>query len=236
MSTFSSIQRTAKTIFWAVILILAVIGIIAVWDTVGKWITLLGGGIVALFGGVGWMDRKEKLSHKIQPDPTKEKREELSNQVESWREKVDRLRRGGLMVLICVLVVGLLIVGACPVRAGTTKDIYIPEDYEELKALYIAAWGLLDEADKMILEYQSLADEQAEKLEDQAAIINDLQEDLYRLSRPAWGLTGGLEIADVAKYKVGIAYKKGILSYAAGFGGGDFCIWGSVTVWWQSPF
>lgn len=237
LKTLSKIQRTAKTIFWAVIFVAALVGIIIGWDTVGRWLALIGGGLAALLGGMKVSDQRELERIKKKNQAIKEAIEkqesiktDLDSKAESWRERKNKLRRGGLMLIICV---GLCLV-AGPARAAIEGDIYIPEDYNELKALYIQAIELLDEADQLILEYQILTTNQAATIEIQEAMIEELQDSVVRLTRPAWGVTAGIDLDDSVRWRLGVTRKKGIISFGAGIGGGDaFSVWGEVGLWIQ---
>lgn len=240
LKALSKIKRTAKTIFWVVIFVAVLVGIIAGWDTVGRWLALIGGGLVALFGGMKVSDQRELERIKKKNQAIKEAIEkqesiktDLDSKAESWRERKNKLRRGGLMLIICA---GLCLV-AGPARAAIEGDVYTPEGYNELKALYIQAIELLDEADQLILEYQILTTDQAATIETQEAMIEELQDDVARLARPAWGVTAGIDLGDSARWRLGVARKTGWLSFSGGIGGGDsFGVWGSVTLWLMNPF
>lgn len=225
------LKKTVQIIFWAIVVTVIIIGAIRLWGILGGWVLWLGGALGALFGGAKIIDRNEQertkqRNQEIRKDieNQNEIRTRLDSETETWRDKVNKLRRGSLVLLICV---GLCL-AASPVRA----DVYIPEGYDELKSLYIQAIGLLDEADQIILEYQYLATDQANTIQEQAAMIDKLQTDVFKLSRPSWGITGGIDLADSARWRLGVARKKGIISFGGGFGGGaGFSLWGEVGLW-----
>lgn len=240
LKTLGSIQRTAKTILWAVIFVVVLIGIIVGWDVVNKWLVAIGGGLVALLGGMKVSDQKKlrKIKNKNQAlkddiEKQQEIKADLDTQAESWREKLNKLYRGGLMLIICA---GLCLVSG-PAWAAIEGDIYIPEDYEELKVLYIEAMELLDEADKIISEHQSLATDQSKTIQTQATMINELEQDIFRLSRPVWGVTGGVEFADSARFMMGLSRRYNSTSWTIGFTKGEqLGIFGMYSLWLQNPF
>jgi hypothetical protein len=236
LKMLSKMRRTAKTIFWAVIFVAVLVGITAGWDTIGRWLALIGGGgLVALFGGMKVSDQRElerikKKNQAIREAIEKQEsiKTDLDSKAESWRNKLNKLRRGGLILIICT---GLCLV-AGPARAAIEGDVYIPEGYNELKALYIQAIKLLDEADQLILEYQILTADQAATIKIQGAMIEKLQDNVAWLARPAWGVTAGIDLGDSAQWRLGVARKKGSISFGAGIGGGDaFSIWWEAGLW-----
>jgi hypothetical protein len=236
LKTLRKLQKTAKIILWSVVFILALVGFIVSWETIGGWLALLGGSIAALLSGMKVLDQRELERIKKKNQAIKEAiekqetiRTDLDIKTESWRERKERLRRGSLILVICV--------GLCLVASPARAEVYIPEDYEKLKELYIQAIALLDEADSLIAEYQSLVTDQARTIEEQAAMIEDLERNVVRLTRPAWGVTAGIDLDDSVRWRLGVARKTGWLSLGGGIGGGDgFSVWGSVTLWLMNPF
>lgn len=236
MKTFTKIKSTAKTIFWAGVFILAIVGVITCWDIVGRWLAFLGGGIITLFGGMKAIGQKgleqiRKRNQEIREniENQKELRTRLDSKVESWHEKVKKLRQGTLILVVCT--------GLCLGPSVARAEVYIPEDYDELKALYLEALALLDEADKLIIEYQSLVADQTQTTEEQASIIDELERDIFKLSQPAWGLTGGVELDDSAQWMIGLSRRYKSTSWTIGFTGSDeFRVFGMYSLWLQNPF
>ena len=222
------LKKTVQIIFWLVVAIVIIIAAIRLWYIIGDWVLWLGGALGALFGSAKIIDRNEQERIKQRNQEIREDienqneiRTRLDNETETWRDKVKKLHRLGTIIILCLLF------AVRPVLA-----VYIPEDYEELKVRYLAAIELLDEADQIILEYQSLVTDQANTIQEQAAMIDKLQDNVVRLSRPAWGLVGGIDLADRSRWRLGAGRKKGILSFGGGVGGGDgFSLWGEVGLW-----
>lgn len=222
------LKKTVQIIFWAVVVTVIIIGAIRLWDIIGGWVLWLGGALGALFGGAKVIDlneqeRVKQRDQEIREDieNQREIRSRLDSETETWRDKVKKLHRLGTIVILCLLF------AARPVLA-----VYIPEDYEELKVRYLVAIELLDEADRMLAEYQALDDMRMATIEKQAARINELELDVHRLNCPSWGITGGIDLADSARWRLGVARKKGIISIGTGVGGGDgFSLWGEVGLW-----
>ena len=86
------------------------------------------------------------------------------------------------------------------------------------EALYHEAERDLDEALAIIEEYQEILEAKNREIE--------------RLSRPVWGITAGIDLGDSARWRLGVARKKGSISFGAGIGGGDaFSIWWEAGLW-----
>ena len=222
------LKKTVQIIFWLVVAIVIIIAAIRLWYIIGDWVLWLGGALGALFGSAKIIDRNEQERIKQRNQEIREDienqneiRTRLDNETETWRDKVKKLHRLGTIIILCLLF------AVRPVLA-----VYIPEDYEELKVRYLAAIELLDEADQIILEYQSLVTDQANTIQEQVAMIDELEKDVFKLSQPAWGITGGIDLADSARWRLGVARKSGMISFGGGVGGGaGFSLWGEVGLW-----
>jgi len=185
--------------------------------------------------------------------------EDAENQgkIEAWREKKEHWKArsrssggkpGGLILILC-----MLLVAATPAWAG--EELYADLTREELIERLIAAEKLLDEADQLLARETSLKEEykrlylEAEEdlraarelsrqkdeiIASQSREIELLRYQLVR-SNQAWGLTGGVALTGKGvQWSLGVARKKGIISFGAGFGGGDaFSVWGEVGLWIQ---
>ena len=231
-----------KKIFWVAITIMAILIAIVGWREFGRWLAWAIGTVGMLLGGAKLMEQQERerieeRNRRIKADIERQEAIEagLEAETESWRDRVDKLRRGGLLVL--VLTLGLMFAG--PVRA---QDVYIPADYDSLKTAYVLAWELLDEADQIMINQQALIQDKDQTIVELQEIVSDQEKRIYRLTKPSWGITGGVEVGDGggagAGWKLGIARKWngasgiGAISVAGGIGGERFCIWGAVTLWW----
>lgn len=176
------------------------------------------------------LERIRKRNQEIREDieNQREARTRLDSVAESWRDKVNKLRRGNLILIVCAWL--------CLWPNAARAEVYVPEDYHELKALYLEAMELLDEADKLILEYQALAADQARTIQEQTDMIDGLQGEVFRLSRPVWGITGGVEIADSAWWMMGLSRRYKWTSWTIGFTGPEIGIFGMYSLWLQNPF
>ena len=253
-----------KRILTVIIVVIAVILCFKYWKYI--W-PVIAGIIGLLFISQGKLSDREKQAEEIQEkekelDRDAEDRrkkaealakedEEQKEKVEDWRERKNRWKsRGSMMLVLC-----MLLVAATPAWAG--EEFYADLTREELIERLIAAEKLLDEADQLLARETSLKEEykrlylkaeedcraarelSAQKDEIIAAWKREIEVLQYRLKRSAraWGLTGGVTLTgNDAQWSVGVARKKGWLSFGAGIGGGDrFSVWGSVTLWLQNP-
>ena len=195
--------------------------------------------------------RQQRTEALIQQD------KEHQGKIEAWRERKERWRSrsggmpGGLLLALC-----MLLVVAIPTWAG--EGPYADLTWDELIERLIQAEKLLDEADQLLAletalkeEYwrlyleaeadllvaQKLSQQKDEIIAAQAREIDFLRQRLDRQIR-AWGLTGGVTLTgNDTQWSMGVARKKGILSFAGGIGGGNqFRVWAEVTIWLQNPF
>jgi hypothetical protein len=265
LKTLEKAKRAVRIIFWAVLFVVLLAGIIAGWDTVSRWLVVIVGGLVALLGGRKALDQRH-VNEKTQEVREKEKeldqaaddrqkqaeilaREDEKQQeaIEDWRERKNRWKsRIGLMLILC-----MLLVVARPAWAGV-EDRFEGLSREELIEIIIEAEKLLDEADQLLARETSLKEEykrlyleaeadlraarelSGQKDEIIAGQNREIELLRYRLERSnqAWGITAGIDLGDSARWRVGVARKKGWLSFGAGIGGGDrFSVWGEVGLW-----
>jgi cell division protein FtsB len=250
-TNFTDPFKTTKTIFWVVVFILAVIGIVVTWKSFGRWITLFGGGLLGLFGGADWLEQKEQerikqrnLEIREDIENQNEIRTKLDSETEDWREKVDKLRRNGLVIII-PLCLGLFLTMLFSAAVYAKTDNDIPETYDELLEEYILALEYIDEAGQKIAGYQALDDRRIKTIEKQADRINELEQEVDRLSRPTWGVVSGLEVIDMAaRWKLGISKQYNghkslfVYSWSAGLAGGGnngLGIFSEVELRWKPP-
>lgn len=189
-------------------------------------------------------ERRQRTETLIRED---EKQQEA---IEDWRERKNRWKSpGSLMLILC-----MLLVVARPAWAG--EEPYADLTREELVERLIEAEKLLDEADRLLTREMALKEQykalylEAEADLQTARYLSEQKNDIiasqgqeiellgYRLKKnnQAWGITAGIDLDGSARWRLGVARKKGILSFAGGIGGGDeFYIWGSVTLWLMNP-
>lgn len=141
--------------------------------------------------------------------------------------------------------------------AWAEEEPYADLTREELVERLIEAEKLLDEADRLLTREMALKEQYKQLyLEAEADLwaareLNGQKDEIitgqrqesellrYRLERSnqAWGITAGIDLVNSARWRVGVARKKGILSFAGGIGGGDrFYAWVSATLWLMNPF
>lgn len=247
------VKKATKSIFWAVFFVVLLAGIIAGWDTVSQWLVVVVGGLVALLGGRKAMDQmyanektqevreKEKELDRDAEDRRKKAEalakedEEQKEKVEDWRERKNRWKsRGSLVLVLCMLLV-------MAVPAWAEEEPYADLTREELVERLIEAEKLLDEADRLLAremvlkeEYRRLYLEAEEDL--RTARELDRQKDgiITALSRgnQTWGLVGRAEIGQKIGWQLGVVRKNRNISFGAGIGGGDgFSVWGEVGLW-----
>ena len=97
-----------------------------------------------------------------------------------------------------------------------------PATATDWETLYRETEADLDEALAIVAEYQDIIEEKNKEIE--------------RLSKPAWGLGGGLEVAESPRWSLGVSKKQGWKSWTLGVSGPDFGIFGFYTFWLQIPF
>lgn len=161
--------------------------------------------------------------------------EEQQQAIEAWRERKNRWKsRGSLMLILC-----MLLVVARPAWAG--EELYADLTREELIERLIAAEKLLDEADQLLARETSLKEEYKQlylEAETDLWVARELSRQKDEIiaslekSNRAWGVVGGVELGNSFQWRLGVARKKGIISFGAGIGGGDgFSVWGEVGLW-----
>lgn len=190
-------------------------------------------------------DRRKKAEALAKED------EEQKEKVEDWRKRKNRWKsRGSMMLVLC-----MLLVAATPAWAGA--DLYSDLTREELIEMIIEAEILLDEADQFLVREMELkehykqlyleaeadlwAARELSRQKDEIIASQSREIELlrYRLERSnqAWGITAGIDLGESARWRLGVARKKGIFSFAGGVGGGDrFYAWVSATLWLMNPF
>ena len=169
--------------------------------------------------------------------------EDAENQgkIEDWRKRKDRWKSrssggkpGGLILILC-----MLLIAASPARAEV--DSYADLTREELIEALIEAEELLDEADRRLAREEELKEQyKALYLEAEADLwaareLSRQKDEIIaslEKSNRAWGVVGGVELGNSFQWRLGVARKKGIISFGGGIGGGDgFSLWGEVGLW-----
>lgn len=180
------------------------------------------------------------------------KDEKQQQTIKDWRERKNRWKsRISLMLIFCVL-----LMVTTPAWAEV-EDRFEDLSRKELIELLIEAEKLLDEADqhlaretvlkeeyrRLYLEAEAdlraareLSGQKDEIIAGQNREIELLRYRLDRLERSnqAWGITAGIDLGDSARWRVGVARKKGTISVGAGIGGGAgdaYSVWGEVGLW-----
>lgn len=253
MKIYRKVKKTVQIIFWAVFLVVVLVGIFSGWDVMGRWLAAIASGLaVLLYGG---QKTQERINEKNQEIQEKEKeidqavgerrqrtetliREDEKQQaaIEAWRKRKNRWKsRGSLMLILC-----MLLVVARPAWAGV-EDRFEGLSREELIEIIIEAENLLDEADQLLTReielkeyYKQLYLEVEADLRAVRELSGQKDEIIASLekSNRAWGVVGGVELGNSFQWRLGVARKKGIISFGAGIGGGDgFSVWGEVGLW-----
>jgi|GEM_PF-5280269 len=248
-----------RKIIFVVLLIVLVAVVAQFWEQVMEYLFWLLGLSAAGFGATKGAEKLQEIQEKEKElDRDAEDRrkkaealakedEEQKEKVEDWRERKNRWKsRGSMMLVLC-----MLLVAATPAWAGA--DLYSDLTREELIEALIEAEELLDEADRRLAREEELK-------EQYKALYLEAEEDLrvarefsgqkdeiiagqrreieflqYRLDRrnQAWGLTGGVVVTgQAANWTLGVSRRRGSLSWTLGVAGGDSSgVTGGVT-WW----
>lgn len=177
-----------------------------------------------------WLGRKITEEEKKIDDEIKEQHqdqkdlfaraERLMNKYVKLKKSSERRKEGRhnpkFPVIILIILVSF---GAMTSDlALATDDLYIPENYEELRELYILADQEVRARNELITEYQVLIEDYQNSLRKLNALVNRLQEiseekdmtiavkdELIAVyEKPAWGLTGGLVLGERLGYTLGI--------------------------------
>lgn len=150
---------------------------------------------------------------------------------EAAKKKLEKIMTGALVLALCLV--------TFPAMA-TGQDIYIPESYDELLEYYLAAIEVAQEYRALYEEAEAEVDRLLGQIEILDTEVERLAKYIERHCQPAWGLTAGIDLADGARWQLGVSRKSGILSFGGGVSGGDegdeFGVWGSMTLWLQNPF
>lgn len=139
-----------------------------------------------------------------------------------------------------MLILCMLLVVARPAWAGV-EDRFEGLSREELIEIIIEAEKLLDEADQLLARETSLKEEYKQLYLEAEADLRAARElsgqkdeiiaSLEKSNR-VWGVVGGVELGNSFQWRLGVARKKGIISFGAGIGSGDgFSVWGEVGLW-----
>lgn len=247
-------KKIAKTLFRAVLVAAALIVIISAWDMIGRWLVVIFGGLGSWFFARKALDqervqeiqkREEELDQAAddrqkQAEILAREDEKQQEAIEDWRERKNRWKsRISLMLIFCVLLM-------VTTPAWAEEEPYADLTKEELVERLIEAEKLLDEADRLLTREMALKEQykalylEAEADLQTARYLSEQKNDIIaslKKSNQAWGIIAGIDLGDSARWRVGVARKKGWLSFGAGIGGGDrFSVWGSVTLWLQNPF
>mgnify|MGYP001438388969 CR=1 FL=1 len=156
-----------KKIVWflvkAILLIVVLAFIVSFWDVVWKWILVLMGSIGVSLGIKGKVEN-------IPVKPTKEEQDELDERVKAWKEKLDKFRNGGLMIILFLFFFALPSSAfdlEPPKRITILGKTYIEESYYlALESRFLTACELLNEAEEIVDREQSLNKKKDEIIEE----------------------------------------------------------------------
>jgi len=164
---------------------------------------------------------REVVAEAVQVQGNRKERAEIA------KEKLQKIMSGTLVLVLCFI-------AAFPAMAIDQK-VYIPESYDELLEYYLAAVEVAQEYQKLYEEAEAEVTRLLSQIEILDAEVERLVGYIDRYCRPAWGLTGGLEVTGQGpQWILGVIRKKGAISVGAGIGGGAgdaFSVWGEVGLW-----
>lgn len=222
---------------------------LAILFVAGKYLSFV------LFSALGyWLSRRiNEKEKKVETEIKKEDQSqmELLKRTAELQHRFEQLqnlsaaRRKGKKINILPLLLLVIFTIMPPEPAFATADLYIPESYEELRALYILADREVRERDELILQYQELIGDYQKRIQELNLLLQSLQEinrekelviaakdQIITLQQKnGWGITGGLNIGKDIGYYLGVIRRYGSWGWLIHYSPPDWLSLGLGIYW-----
>jgi len=204
------------------------ISVLVILIVAGKYFSLVFLAALGLWLGHNTSEKEKKVEEEIKAQ--KQSQTALFNRTQELEKRFEQLknaseaRRKGKKPSNLLLFIFLVFTAMLSKPVSAADNLYIPESYEELRALYILVDREVRVRDELIGQYQALiADyenticelnqlvQRLQEINSEKDLANVVKKEINALQkRRAWGITGGLNVGDELGYSLGIIHVRGV--------------------------